>query len=268
MGIFKSLLYGEALEETPQVFAEYSETFGKKPAFLTVDLNYKNTLPNEMTPCCVKVQMDVYISEDSPQLISDSEASHVANVRQILSEHIGGKFVGQGIVAATGSTFLMFYLSERNAKNAKKMLAETFMGSFRHVETTVVYDPNGYQYLKYLYPNEVQMKKIDNGKILRSLKSYGDDGSVPRPVKFNIIFSNKNNALSFYGETMAKNFTYIDIVSEEPPEGMVLPRYKLIIEKVIPFNLELLTLIDKYLLDLCKKFDGEYRSLETTVVEP
>jgi len=268
MGIFKSLIYGEALEDTSQVFAEYTETFGKKPAFISVDLNYKNSLPNEFTPCCVKVQLDVFVTENSQQIISDSEASYIANVRQILSEHIGGKFVGQGIIAATGSTFLMYYMSERSARNAKKMLAETFMGSFRHVETTVVYDPDGIQYLKYLYPNEVQMKKIENGKMLRSLRSYGDDGSVPRPVKFNIVFSNKNNAYALYGETMAKDFNYVDIIAEDPPEGMVLPRYRLVLEKKIPFNLDLLLLIDKYLLDLSKKYDAEYRSIETDIVDP
>lgn len=104
-------------------------------------------------------------------------------------------------------------------------------------------------------------------KILKQLRTYGDDGSTPRPVMFNLVFPSKNSAMSFYSESMEKGFVYKNIVEEDPPEGMVLPRHKITIEKTIPFNIELLEMIDNYLLKLCAKYGGEYRSLETDIVD-
>lgn len=267
MGILKSLIYGEAPGEVEQNFSDYTETFGKKPALITCDMNFINLLPSPIYNCCVKVQMDVFADPEKPTLISESEASHLANIRSILSEHIGGRFVGQGIIGATGTAFLLFYIPERQSRICKKMLTETFTGSFRHVETDIVYDPEGLQYKKYLYPNALQKKKISNTKMLRTLKGYGDDGSQPRPVKFNIVFQNKKAALTCYTESMQKGFVYRDLIEEAPPEGAVLPRHRLVIEKTIPFNIDLLMLIDDYLLKLSEKHNGEYRSLETDVIE-
>lgn len=268
MGLLKSFIGGGyANDDTQQNFCEYSETFGKSPALISCDLAFMDTLPNKSLCCCMKVQMDVYVRPELPTLITESESSYIATVRSSLSEHIGGRFVGQGIIGSSGTAFLMYYIPERTAAYAKKMLAEVFMGSFRHVETNIVLDPDGVQYKKFLYPSIVQKKKSDNAKILKSLRTYGDDGSVPRPIKFNLVFASKSNALACYSDSMEKGFTYVDMISEPPPEGMVLPRYRLVIEKTIPFNIELLTLVDSYLLKIAEAHEGEYRSLETTILE-
>ncbi|MCQ2461389.1 MAG: ribonuclease E inhibitor RraB [Clostridia bacterium] len=269
MGLLRNIIGGGYAggAEIEQNFCEYSEIFGKRPALISCDLNFADLLPNYGISCCLKLQMDVYIQESLPTLISESEASYIAMVRSAVSEHIGGRFVGQGIIGSSGTAFLMFYIPERSAATSKRMLSEVFMGSFRHVEMDVVSDPEGKQYYKYLYPNELQRKKSNNVKILKQLRTYGDDGSTPRPVMFNLVFPSKNSAMSFYSESMEKGFVYKNIVEEDPPEGMVLPRHKITIEKTIPFNIELLEMIDNYLLKLCAKYGGEYRSLETDIVD-
>ena len=269
MGLLKNIIgggYAGATELEPS-FCEYSEVFGKRPALITCDTNFEKTLPNNALSCCLKLQMDVYIQENLPTLISESEASYVSMVRSAVSEHIGGRFVGQGIIGSSRTVFLMFYIPERLASTAKKMLGEVFLGSFRHVEMNIVVDPEGKQYYKYLYPSELQKKKSNNVKILKQLWTYGDEGTTPRPVKFYFSFPSKNAAMRFYSETMSKGFVYRDIIEEDPPEGMVLPRQRLVLEKVIPFDLKLLEMIDNYLLTLCEKYDGEYRSLETDIIE-
>ena len=269
MGIFKSIIGGGYVDERELEpnFCEYSEIFGKKKALVTCDLNFLDTLPNNALPCCLKFQMDVYIQDYLPTLISESEASYVAMVRSSISEHIGGRYVGQGIIGSSGTVFLMFYIPERFAATAKKMLSQVFMGSFRHVEMDVVYDPEGQQYKKYLYPNDLQMKKSNNARILKQLRTYGDDGEKPRPVRFFFSFPSKNAAMNFYSESTERGFVYGDITETEPPEGMVLPRYRLKLVKTIPFNIELLERVDNYLLKLAAKHGGEYLSLETDIVE-
>ncbi|NLL63149.1 MAG: ribonuclease E inhibitor RraB [Ruminococcaceae bacterium] len=258
--------YGGA-GEIEQDFCEYSDVFGKQPVLISCDLNFNDTLPNKAYPCCVKVQMDVLIKEGLPTLVAESEHSYISAVCAALSKHIGGIFVGQGIIGSSATAFLMFYIPERMAGVSKKMLNEVFMGSFRRVETSVTMDPEGLQYKKYLYPNAVQFKKSENTKLLRQLKMYGDDGNLPRPIKFNLIFSTKNEALEFYSESMTKQFVFVDLIPEPAPEGMVLPRFRLIITRTLPFNVELLERVDKYLLDLCEKYNAEYRSLETDILE-
>lgn len=253
--------------DSQQNFCEYTEVFGKQPVFIRCDLNFKDTLPNNALSCCLKIQMDVYVRPELPTLISESEASYIATVRSSIAEHINGRFVGQGVIGSSGTAFLMFYIPERSAVSSKKMLSEVFMGSFRNVETSIVSDPEGLQYKKYLYPNEIQLKKSENMKILKSLKSYGDDGKTPRPIKFNLVFASKKDAMSCYAESTEKSFIYRDLISEPPPEGMVLPRFRLVLERTLPFNVELLSAVDSYLLRIAVEHNGEYKSLETDIVE-
>ena len=73
--------------------------------------------------------------------------------------------------------------------------------------------------------------------------------------------------MNFYSESTERGFVYGDITETEPPEGMVLPRYRLKLVKTIPFNIELLERVDNYLLKLAAKHGGEYLSLETDIVE-
>ena len=86
MGIFKSLIYGDTTEDFEQNFGDYTETFGKKPALITCDLNFIKYLPSPVYNCCVKVQMDIFADPNLPTLITESEASHIANIRTILSQ--------------------------------------------------------------------------------------------------------------------------------------------------------------------------------------
>lgn len=267
MGIFKSLLYGEAGSDYEQNFAEYTESFGRQPALISCDLNFIKYLPSPVYNCCVKIRMDVMINPQLHTLISEAEAAYIASMRSILSEHIGGRFVGQGIIAATRSAFLIFYIPERQSRACRKMLSETFVGSFRNVETGIVYDPEGKQYKKYLYPNELQKRKINNLKMQRSLLSYGDDGLEPRPVKFNLIFQNKKDATDCCRESQSRGFVLKALNEEPPPEGLVLPRQRLVLEKRIPFDTELLMRIDNYLLKLAEKYRGEYGVIETDILK-
>ncbi len=270
MGILKNFVNNNSYTGPSDVepnFCEYSEIFGKSPALVSCDLKFMEMLPSPIYSCCLKVQMDVFVQPELPTLISESEASYIAMVRSTISEHIGGRFVGQGVIGSSSTAFLMYYIPERSAQYAKKMLTEVFMGSFRHVETDVVPDPEGKQYKKYLYPNELQLKESNNARILKQLKTYGDDGSKPRPVRFDFIFASKNMALAFYSDSMAKGFEYKDLVQIPAEEGMVLPRYKLTLVKTIPFNLDLLEMVDNYLLGLAAKHDGEYKNIETDIVD-
>ena len=263
MGFFDALSGGVSNEPN---FCEYSETFSDQPVRITCDTNFAASLPCTAIPYCVKIQIQVYPDPSNPDLISDAELNHITTVRSILGQHLDGRFVGQGIVASANMAFLIFYIPERRAKSAGKMLEESFSNAFRHTEYTIQLDPEGTQYMEYLFPNAIQLKQIENNKILRKLRGYGDDGSTPRPIKFHFVFPNRKAALEFSAEASEKDFAYEDLTQEAAPEGMVLPRYHLVLSRTLPFNIELLDLVDEYLLDLCERYEATYRSLETDVI--
>ena len=247
-------------------FCDYSETFAGQPVRITCDTNFIGELPCRSIPYCVKIQIQVYPDPANPDLISDAEMNHITTVRSILGQHLDGRFVGQGVVASANMAFLIFYIPERKAKSAAKMLEESFSNAFRHTEYTIQSDPEGSQYMEYLFPSAVQLKQIENTKILRKLRGYGDDGSEPRPIKFHFVFPNRKAALEFSAAAAEKDFAYEDLTQEPAPEGMVLPRAHLVLTRTLPFNIELLDLVDEYLLDLSEQYDATYRSLETDVV--
>ena len=266
MNLFHTNKRAGELDASDQVFYEYREYFSKKPVLVTCDMNFVNTLPNGVRPFCVKVQMQVYTDSSNPDLVSDIEIQHLSSVRTLLGDHIGGRFVGQAIVGSQNLAFFIYYVPERMVKQAKQMLATALTGSFRHTDYAVTYDPDGNEYKKYLYPNTLQIKQVENTKILNTLIGYGDDGTKPRPVEFHIVFPNKKAAMDFYTESAEKSFRLGNIEEQPAPEGLVLPRYRLTIERDLPFDIELLDRVDEYLLDLAEKYEGDYQSLETDII--
>ena len=265
MALFKSGAALPVLDTEPK-FVEFTERFSQKPVLVNCDINFLNTLPNEELNTCVKLQMEVFTDPKAPQLVTDAELSHIANLRSIIAQHIKGRYVGQGIIAAQNVVFIIFYISDRMEKTARAMMNETVNNTFRHMEYSIDFDPNGDQYMEYLYPTDLYRKQIENRKILRTLRGYGDDGTAPRKLRFNLAFPNRKAALDAYNVSTEKGFAYDALNSEPAPEGMVLPRYNLVLSRELPFDIELLDLVDNYILNLCEKYEGEFRSLETDIV--
>jgi hypothetical protein len=70
----------------------------------------------------------------------------------------------------------------------------------------------------------------------------------------------------FANTAKEKGFSYDSLTKEPAPEGMVLPRYQLALVRDLPFDIELLDLVDQYITNLCEPYEGEFRSIETDVV--
>ena len=266
MSIFTTDKKAASLDANDQVFYEYRESFSNKPVNITCDMNYRNTLPNGVRPFCVKVQLQVYPDPENKDIISDMEIQHIAALRTLLGDHIGGRFVGQGVVAAQDMAFLIYYLPEKMVKPTKRMLASALTGTFRSTDYSISYDPDGETYLKYLYPNTLQIKQVENNKILNTLRGYGDSGEEPRSVEFHVVFPNRKAAMDFYAETAERGFKLKSLEEQPAPAGLVLPRHHLVITRELPFDIELLDHIDEYLLELAEKYEGLYTSLETDIV--
>jgi len=259
MGIF-------APKPVPKIeFCEYVEDFEGLPVFLSCNMSLASQFPAEKYDHCVKINMEIYMKDYDNGLVSDAELSHIYTIESMLSQHIEGVYAGRGIVCAKGYAFLMYYIPKKNAQKASGIFSALLESAFRHTETDILYDPKGKEYFQFLYPDEYQEKTIQTQNIIKKLKRYGDDGIAPRDVKFSLNFTSKEAVLAFASEAFKNDFAYVDMVKESVAER-VLPQIKLILKVNMPFKAELINKKIKYLMDLSEKFAGEYKSVETNIV--
>lgn len=268
MGFMDSLTPNTTANVGSGNFVAYTETADGQPAYIICDLSFKDALPAQDLSVCVKLRMEVRVNRNNPKLIDEAEASYLAEIRTILNSRMGGRYVGQGVVASEEMAFMVFYIPGRNAGICKRMLSETLMGSFRKTDFSIEEDPAGEAYFKFLYPDDLQIKQINNKNLLKTLKANGDDGSAPRPIYYHAEFPSRKAAESFVARVADRGFTYVSTEETEIPEGLVLPRQHVTIVKTMPFHPELLEAADNYLLKAMEPDQGEYKYLEADIVSP
>lgn len=264
MGLFGSKK-DKYMPET-QVYTNYTDSCDGCPVFLTCDTAFAVTFPQKDFPICIKIQMEVFMKDFENGVISDAELSQINMIKSMIFDRVDGIFVGQGIICAKGLAFLLFYITDRNAKYFNKYVKSSFETAFRHVDIELIEDPEGTLYFKYLYPDEMQLKKMENLKMLDKLKRYGDDGTKPRQVRFSMIFPGKDETVSFATEIVKHGYSYLNTVTEQT-EDSVLPKFRLNISYEMPFDPELLNERIAELKAMSEKFDGEYKSFETDIVK-
>jgi regulator of RNase E activity RraB len=208
--------------------------------------------------------MDVYIQDRESGIISDSEISHLNMLENTISERIDGLYAGRGIVCAKEYVFFMYYVNQKNAFRSRDIFNALSDSAFRPTQTDIINDPNGNEYAKFLLPDKYQLKMIDTNDILRKLSRYGDDGTRARDIKYKLLFENKDSMVEFSSQAFKNGFEYYDMVQEKTKDK-VLPIYKLIVNKQMPFNPEKVNEQIKYLMKLAEEHGGEYVSLETNI---
>ncbi len=244
---------------------EYIEDFEGLPVFLSCNMSLATQFPAEKYDHCVKINMEIYMKDYEDGLVSDAELAHIYTIESMISQHIDGLYAGRGIVCAKGYAFLIYYIPKKSAQKASGVFSALLESAFRHTETNILYDPKGKEYFELLYPDEYQKKAIQTQNIIKKLKKYSDDGTVPRDVKFSLTFTSKEAVVAFASEAFKNGFAYVDML-KEPVEGRVLPQFKLILKVNMPFIAELVNEKIRYLMDLSERFAGEYKNVETNIV--
>ncbi|MFY9199064.1 MAG: DUF695 domain-containing protein [Acutalibacteraceae bacterium] len=244
---------------------EYVEDFENLPVFLSCNMALAEQFPAEKYNHCVKINMEIYMKDYDGGLVSDAELAHIYTIESMISQHIDGLFAGRGIVCSKGYAFLMYYISKKSAQKASGIFSALLESAFRHTDTSILFDPRGNEYFELLYPDEYQLKEIQTQNIISKLRKYSDDGKTPRDVKFFLTFTSKEAVVAFASEAFKSGFAYVDMV-KEPVEGRVLPQFKLILKVKMPFEAELVNEKIRFLMKLSQKFAGEYKSVETNIV--
>jgi hypothetical protein len=264
MGIFSSKPAGAPLP--PQDLVEYEDTCDECPVHVRCDMGLKAVFPTQLFPVCIRLDLPIFIRDPEQGIVSSADLSRLDMIKGVVEGRIDGFYAGQGIICAKSIAFMMFYVSERCAKSAVQMLANTLTGTFTGTSMNRVNDPDGRCYSELLYPHGFQLNTVENTKLLSQLNSYGDSGREPRQVRFNLVFTGQEMTSRFAAEAAKLGYSYIGILPQ-PFEGMVLPQFKLTIAYDMPFDPALLEIKIRELSALAERFSGEYRSVETDVIK-
>lgn len=233
-----------------------------KPVIINCDISMSSMFPTKEYDHCIKIQISL-LSQNSLQ----AEISYINSINQLLCEHFEGRLAGFGIVEAKNFSFILFYLDEKTAKYAKKALAETLLGSFRDIRLKLVKDPNGQEYFKFLFPDRLQVAEIKNRKVKDQLFSYGDDGVANRNISFFFIFETNENIDEFVSKMEKIGFELQKTETFEVP-NKVLPYFKLIMKKYMPFDLDEINSLIRRADDIANRCGGEFDHIESELSLP
>ncbi|MDO5014855.1 MAG: DUF695 domain-containing protein [Clostridia bacterium] len=260
-------LFGKSLTDgasrfNPNNFIQYSEKFMNKQVVINCDLSLADIFPTKEYDYCIKIQLSL-LSQNSIQ----SEISYINSINQLLCEHFPGKLAGFGIVYAKNFSYILFYIDEKNAKYAKKALAETLLGSFRDIRLKIVFDPTGEEYYKFLYPDRLQISEIKNMKVKNKLLSYGDDGSANRNISYFFVFETNENTEIFVKKMEKIGLEYMNTETVDVPDK-ILPLFKLSMKKYMPFNLDEINSLIKRIDDVATTLGGRFDHIESEIAMP
>lgn len=260
MGIFKQK---PALKMD---YKDYDDLYEDLPYYKTCNMTLASLFPNDFYNCCAFIEMDIFLKDAENGIISEAEIAYINSVESMVRQFVDVVYAGKGIVCSNATAYMLFYVSEKASQKVADIFSVMFSSGFRKTDTKIIKDPNGKKYFELLYPNKFHVRTIETDNIIKQLSDYGDDGQLSRDVKYTIHFSNKDSVLSFASEAFKSGYAYVDMI-KETVEGRVLPRFKLILKTNMPFTKDLVNEKVKFLIELAEKFSGDYKGVETDIVE-
>jgi uncharacterized protein (TIGR01619 family) len=251
----------------------YLDEYDGKPVYSIVDLGLADIAPVEEYPRYIAVILPVQLNVAGGSLtVGDAElkALHKVEDRCIReAENKGFLYIGHAIVIAAEHMYIAFYCKEKDKDATIECLIGICQGNGR--EPTRILsrnDPEWGFYLERLYPDVYQMQALNHQEILDDLKKHGDSGARPRNVSFWFYFSAKEEAERCLGEAASKGYTLENLGDmREDKEFSGAKPFSLTIRKEMSLSLDNLNAEARKLIDMAKKYNGDYDGIETEVVK-
>lgn len=118
-------------------------------------------------------------------------------------------------------------------------------------------------YFRNLYPNEVNLQKMSNSKVLESLRNNGDSLEIARPIDHWIYFQSLNERSKFIEKIKGLGFTVVQQTTVEENDNYP---YQLVISRkdhVDQLSIDECTL---QLFEFAKQANAQYDGWETQVI--
>ncbi|MGD0631633.1 MAG: DUF695 domain-containing protein [Terracidiphilus sp.] len=232
-----------------------------KLASILVNLGLRDTAPISTKPWLLWAW--VYFQSPRPNGLSSSEeAPTLYEIEDALISHVSEacQAILCGRITTEGRREFYFYGGKNEGfRNAVEAGLSGFKGyMFDQGEQK---DPGWDQYLNVLYPSPADLQRIANMDLLEVLAEKGDIHTVAREVQHWLFFSSISSRASF---RHAASTTGFKIMSETKSEGE-LP-FVISVGRTQPIDQRSIDATVIELLNISRRFDGEYDGWETPVV--
>ena len=174
---------------------------------------------------------------------------------------VDSKYVGSFMY--DGSRFEYYYV--KDASDVESYIDKLFRNEFRgeKYEVFIKDDPSWDLYRNFLYPNDEIKNFMSNRDTVIQLKNAGDDVETPRKIDHYAVFTSQNDMNLFAAEVEKLSFT-IDEKKQTsnkdfPHEIKFSRENSTTLENVMKFTTQL--------IELTKKYNGNYEGWETYVIK-
>ena len=239
----------------------YLSNVNGKLASIFVNLGLRGEVPIVSKPWLLWAW--VYFQSPRADGLSDSkEAPTLYQIEDALSLCVerACQAIPCGRITTEGRREFYFYGETKNGFRRAVEAALTGFDGYRF-DAGDQEDPQWGQYLNVLYPSTEDLQRIANMDLLDVLQEKGDVLTVPREVQHWMYFSSEESRGLFRDAAVVAGFKVVSELTSEGdfPFGIVLARTQSVEQKSIDR-----TVLE--LLNLTRRFDGDYDGWETRVV--
>jgi regulator of RNase E activity RraB len=251
----------------------YLDTYDDKPVYTIVDLGLAEIAPVAEFNRYIAVILPMQINNSGEgAVVSDSElkALHKVEERCIReAESKGFLYAGHAIVTAAEHMYIAFYCKEKDKSETIDTLKRICQSNGR--EPTRILSKEDQEwgfYLERLYPDIYRRQPINHQEIIEDVKKHGDNGTKPRTVSFWLYFNTRDETEQCLGEAVSSGYELESIEDmHDNKEFTGKMPFVLTLKKEMSLTVDTLNAEAWILIDMAKKYSGEYDGIETEVIK-
>ncbi|MBC3542274.1 DUF695 domain-containing protein [Rufibacter sediminis] len=233
-----------------------------KPAFIGLDLNLRVLAPIESQSNVIEVTIPL-ASAGEDGFPSEAEWEPLGDLEEALGDSLeaalGAVFVGKTLNA--GLRKFYFYAEEvLLAEHYVSQAMEPFPDYRFEVDTWE--DAAWEVYFEFLFPEPVDLQKIQNVKVLRHLEENGDKPAISRQIDHWIYFKDEASRSKYWQEIASKGYQKVEESFE--PEIEETP-YKLQVSITSTTQEDAIHDVVVYLWNLAQDHGADYDGWETSI---
>jgi regulator of RNase E activity RraB len=187
-------------------WAAYLCLVNDAPASIFLDLSLKEVAPQTERPQLLWVWVGMLkpredglsSKEESPQLL---EIGH--ELEAVLASGLDA--IEAGRITNVGRREFYFYAPASGGFDEAVHQAMVRYPEYRY-DYGEQSDPQWSQYLEVLYPSDVDLRRIENRRVVETLKEHGDALQVPREVDHHLYFPTEQSRQAFVLEVRREGF--------------------------------------------------------------
>lgn len=251
----------------------YLNDYDGKPVYTIVDLGLAEIAPIAEFNRYIAVILPVQINKggEGPDVENtELKALHKLEDKCIRdAESKGYLYAGHSIVTAAECIYIAFYCREEQKDGAVTGLQHLCAANGREpIRVFCKKDSEWSFYLENLYPDPHHIQPINHQEILEDLKKHGDSGTKPRAVSFWMYFPSKAEAERCCGEAVSAGYTLESISDMREDKDFIGKRpFALTIRREMPLNMDGMNAEAWKLIEMSKKYNGDYDGIETEVIK-